>query len=448
MPAPGVLLASESTERFRSSALAESGCELAVALYRREQLLGVMLVGPRRSGDPYFARDIAFIESVARLSSIALENAYLYGRQRELIEYSDRLLESLDAAVVAADITGALTSINSAAVRLFGIAPTSRRVDILPPEVGWALALAVAGGWQAQAVECDIEHPTKGQIPVLISAATLRTNDAVSGALAVVTDLSAVKALERNQRRVERLSSMARFYAGLAHEIRTPLASISTFVSMLHDRFDDPEYRESAVRLLPLEVQRIVKLADRLRLMAPSEDARLQPLDLLALVSDILSLHGPRATDAGAEIVLECDDEVPHVEGDGRQLTQLFVNLLGNAIDAMPQGGRIVIEIRKHHVARPLLVVARIIDEGTGIDPTAAARLFEPFFTTKPTGTGLGLAICREIAEFHNARLTLASRVDGVAGAVATIEFPVRMSDVQSTPSGVLGLEPAQAVFR
>jgi signal transduction histidine kinase len=448
VPAPVVVLASESTERFRSSILAESGCELAVALYRREQLLGVMLVGPRRSGDPYFARDIALLESVARLASIALENAYLYGRQRELMEYSDRLLESLDTAVVAVDTTGTLTSINSAAARLFGIAPTSCRIDMLPSDVGWALALAVGGGWQAQAVECKVEHPAKGQIPALISAATLRTNETVSGALAVVTDLSAVKELERNQRRVERLSSMARFYAGLAHEIRTPLASISTFVSMLHDRFDDPEYRESAVRLLPLEVQRIVKLADRLRLMAPSEDARLQPIDLFALVSDILSLHGPRATDAGVEIVLRCDNNLPHIEGDGRQLTQLFVNLLSNAIDAMPQGGRVLIEIAKHHAGRSRFVIARITDHGTGIDPAVTARLFEPFFTTKPTGTGLGLAICREIAEFHNAGLTLTSRADGVPGAIATIEFPVRVSDVVDAKNNSLTLEPAHALFR
>src|SRR5439155_11644500 len=93
---------------------------------------------------------------------------------------------------------------------------------------------------------------------------------AVAGALAVVTDLSAVKALEKNQRRIEHFAIMARFYAGIAHEIRNPLAAISNFISMLPDRFDDPEYRDTAVRLLPIEVNRIVRLADRPRLMAPS----------------------------------------------------------------------------------------------------------------------------------------------------------------------------------
>src|SRR5260370_38231144 len=110
---------------------------------------------------------------------------------------------------------------------------------------------------------------------MILSTAVLHDEQSrIAGALAVVTDLSAVKALERNQRRIEHLAIMARFYAGIAHEIRNPLAAISNLVSMLPDRFDDPEYRDTAVRLLPMEVARIVRLADRLRLMAPSDGGK------------------------------------------------------------------------------------------------------------------------------------------------------------------------------
>src|SRR5207249_6341084 len=132
-------------------------------------------------------------------------------------------------------------------------------------------------------IACVVRRP----LNVILSTAVLHDDDQrVSAALVVVTDLSTVKALERNQRRIEHLAIMARFYAGIAHEIRNPLAAISNFIAMLPDRFDDPEYRDTAVRILPMEVSRIVRLADRLRLMAPSEGGKLSVVSIAPLLHD------------------------------------------------------------------------------------------------------------------------------------------------------------------
>ncbi len=241
----------------------------------------------------------------------------------------------------------------------------------------------------------------------------------------VVTDLSAVKALERNQRRIEHLAVMARFYAGIAHEIRNPLTAISNFVAMLPDRFDDPEYRDTAARILPMEVSRIVRLADRLRLMAPSEGGKLSVVALSPLLHDIVAIHSPTAQEQQVKIELRCPDELPKIQGDPGQIVQLFVNLLKNAVEAMPDGGTVMIEA-DHSASRvgPGSIVVRVLDEGTGIDPAVRTKIFEPFFTTKPSGTGLGLSICREIADFHRARLALFPRsvIDG--GTIAEVEFP------------------------
>jgi len=418
--------------KIAHEALRAEGFEVVVTLGRRGHLLGAMLLGPRRSGDAYFKDDLAFIESLGELASIALENALLYSQRIQILEYSNRLLESLDSAVVAIDVSGKITSLNPAAKDLLGLGEEKRgtKLDVLPSEIAWALAMGITDSWHPRDVEVTIDHPTRGILHVILSTAVLHDDqEKAAGALVVVTDLSNVKALERNQRRVEHLAIMARFYAGIAHEIRNPLAAISNFISMLPDRFDDPEYRDTAVRLLPIEVARIVRLADRLRLMAPSEGGKLSAVALPPLLNDIVAIHSPAAQEQRVKISLQCPEELPKIQGDPSQLVQLFVNLLRNAIEAMPDGGTVGIEA-EHLSTRTTAgrVIVRVIDEGAGIDPTVRAKIFEPFFTTKPAGTGLGLSICREIADFHRARLTLFPRTS-FGGTVAEVEFPSYVPD-------------------
>jgi signal transduction histidine kinase len=429
---PGVLLVGPSAHNEPSApivALQAAHVEVVIALARRGQLLGVILLGPRRSGDAYFIRDLVFMESLAELASIALENATLYRQRIQMLEYSERLLESLESAVVAVDVSGRLTSLNPASARLLGVDINDRGkvLDILPSEIGWALALTITGDWRPRDIEVAIDHTTRGELSVVVSTAVLHDSPGlVTGALAVITDLSTVRALERNQRRIEHLALMARFYAGIAHEIRSPLTAISNFIAMLPDRFDDQEYRDTAARLLPMEVARIVRLADRLRLMAPSEDGKLASVSLQPLLTDIVAIHTPAAEESRVKIVLHCGEELPPILGDPSQLVQLFVNLLRNGIEAMPQGGRL--EIKCSDVPDRSSVLVEVIDEGSGIDPAVRARVFQPFFTTKPYGTGLGLAICREIADFHRARLDLISRRLG-RGTIARLEFPGLVGD-------------------
>ena len=416
-------------------ALRDAGIELVITLGRRSQPFGAILLGPRKSGDAYFAPDLAFIESLAELASIALENSLLYKQRIQMLEYSDRLLEALDSAVVAVDVEGRITSFNSASKVLLGLTDDHRRshLTVLPSQVAWALALAITDAWRPAEIEASIDHSSRGSLPVILSTAVLHEEPhRVSGALVVVTDLSTVKALEHNQRRVEHLAMMARFYAGIAHEIRNPLTAISNFVSMLPDRFDDVEYRETAARLLPHEVDRIVGLADRLKLMAPSEGGKLVEIALPPLLADIIALHGPAAAEGGCKLILTCPVDTPKIAGDPGQLVQLFVNLFKNATESMPHGGDICVEVAYRTLANGEEGVAvRVVDEGIGIDPSFRGRIFEPFFTTKPSGTGLGLSICQEIADFHRARLTLGPRFGG-SGTVAQIEFPALADEIAS----------------
>ena len=410
------------------------GGELAFPFLDENSLLGVLIVGPKLSGDPHFLDDIDLVSTLASQTAIAMKNAQLYRQVVLANEHIENIVETMESAVIAVTAEGTVTLFNSTAERLTGLKAANMKgrqpdrgvfLDVLPSEVAWALAFAVSGSWQPRDAEVTIDHGSTGRLHLILSTAVLHDDQKrVTGALVVATDLSAVKALERNQRRVEHLAVMARFYAGLAHEIRNPLAAISNFISMLPDRFDDPEYRDTAVRLLPIEVARIVRLADRLRLMAPSEGGKLSDVALLPLLNDIVAIHSPAAQDQRVKILLQCPEELPKIQGDPSQLVQLFVNLLRNAIEAMPDGGSISIEAE--HLSTRITaerVIVRVIDEGPGIDPAVRGKIFEPFFTTKPSGTGLGLSICQEIADFHRARLTLSSRTS-FGGTVAEVEFP------------------------
>jgi signal transduction histidine kinase len=225
-------------------------------------------------------------------------------------------------------------------------------------------------------------------------------------------------ALERDRERLAHLARMGRSYAGLAHEIRTPLTTISTLVSMLPDRIDDPEYRNLMIHLLPSEVERITSLIDGLRALAPATRTQSTRVDISTLLRGIVSLFAPSAHAAGLSLALETAAQLPPILGDSDSLSQLFQNLIRNAIEASAPGSHIF--VRAMTTAGKIMV--QVIDEGTGVDPAIQPVVFEPFATTRGPGRGLGLSICLEIAEAYRARLTLRNREDG-RGSIAEVTF-------------------------
>jgi signal transduction histidine kinase len=211
---------------------------------------------------------------------------------------------------------------------------------------------------------------------------------------------------------------MAKLYAGLAHEIRTPLTTLSNLISMLPDRLGDSDYRQLLVTLVPAEVARIAALAEKLRAMAPGASSRTS-MDLGQLLHNLIALQHSRLRDRALELSLHIEPDLPMIFGDHDRLVQLFTNLVQNAIDASPTRAHIEVHAR----SLDSTIVVQVLDEGSGLSSEIEDRLFEPFLTTKTTGMGLGLSICREIAEAHNARLILENR-DDRRGAKAEVVFP------------------------
>jgi len=241
-------------------------------------------------------------------------------------------------------------------------------------------------------------------------------------------------AVERDRERLAHLERMGHSYAGLAHEIRTPLTTISNLVAGLSDRLDDAEFRDLLARLVPAEVARITSLADDLRALAPNTRLPLglapsrERVALHPLLDEVISLFASSVEGHGIKILLEGDSEPLPVLGYADRLKQLFHNLLRNATDASAPGSKIVIRLFGAENG----TVVQVTDEGTGLDPLIRDRLFQPFVSTKTAGRGLGLSICLEIARAHGASLTLRNR-ESAHGAIAEITFPPLDATLSST---------------
>jgi signal transduction histidine kinase len=230
-----------------------------------------------------------------------------------------------------------------------------------------------------------------------------------------------VRRLERYEvevRQTERFKAVATLAAGMAHEIKNPLATLKTFSVFLPERFGKPEFQQTFQRLIPKEVDKIDRIVRGLLDFAKPAPPCLQPASLSQILDDMLDLltNDCLRRRVKVERTYEASDLI---QADPQQLRQVFLNLLLNSLDAMDgHGGTLGVSTAR----RDGYLTATIADPGTGIPPEHLARLGEPFFTTKPTGTGLGLAIVQSIVKEHRGTVTFASRSG--EGTRCTLRFP------------------------
>lgn len=215
-------------------------------------------------------------------------------------------------------------------------------------------------------------------------------------------------AIEEQLRRAEKLSTLGEMAAVLAHEIRNPLGSIRGTAEILRDDYrpGDPKYEFIEIQIKETErLNRVVE--DFLRMARPQQSGEMKRCSLREELETIVTLVAKDAKDRGVKLELSSISAEAIVKGDGEKLRQAFLNIVINALQATPEGGRVTIAAE---VAEGECEI-RFSDTGTGIDSADLARIFEPFYTTKPDGTGLGLAITRKIIEGHGGTLQVESEV-------------------------------------
>jgi two-component system sensor histidine kinase HydH len=220
-------------------------------------------------------------------------------------------------------------------------------------------------------------------------------------------------------RRSEHLASLGRLLAGVAHEVRNPLAGIRSTVQLwqrLPDEAQTPASRNAVLQA----VDRLNALVGRLLYFARTGWEEPRPVDLNAVVSETVELVRAQADSQGVRLETDLANPLPSLAGSPPALQQVVLNLATNALQAMPTGGRLLLQTRS--LNDPNRAQLRVVDTGSGVSAEARPHLFEPFYTTRPEGTGLGLAICREIVRQHGGDIEL--EADDGPGAVFRVWLP------------------------
>lgn len=229
--------------------------------------------------------------------------------------------------------------------------------------------------------------------------------------------------LQRNfeqMKRSERLFALGQLSAGLAHEIRNPLASIAGAAGILQRNSNLERKNLECLEIITKECQRLNRLLSNFLEFARPRTPHFQQIDIIPVLDSVLELARHAPGKQQIDLRTNLAPQLPRVESDPELLKQVLLNLVMNAIQAMPDGGDVVVSAAPQH-GRMLIQVK---DGGIGIKPENLDRIFDPFFTTKDNGSGLGLSVAHQIVEQHGGMLTAAANPD--RGTTFTVSLPLR----------------------
>ncbi len=380
------------------------------------------------------------------------------------------LMEDAESAVLVLDPEGRVASANPAAIRLLGSTPAR----VHGAEAATLLRTVVPGEDLAREVfasprlerEALLHTPGAGEVPVRLTASRFGRP---AWALLTLHDLTSMWRMQQELRRHERLATLGQLSAGVAHEIRNPLAGIGTSAQVLLRRFEPGDDRARFVQVILDEVARLDRIVTSLLQYARPRQPELKPVRLADCVERVVAMSRDNAHGQGVTIETDIAPRLSAIHLDADLVHQVLLNVTLNALQAMPSGGTLRYELRHVRRRRPPrgpgrraadhradaargfpeerraddlregderdsgraaaeaswleMQQVRIIDTGVGIPRGTLAKLFDPFFTTKASGTGLGLSISQTIMQEHGGSIAVDSK-EG-RGTTVLLNFPL-----------------------
>jgi PAS domain S-box-containing protein len=406
--------------------------------------IAVIGLGRTLGGDFLSSEDVELLESLASYIGIALQNASLYARLEDKIieferlkEFNENIVESINVGIFAIDLDDRIESWNAQMEAMYALS----RAEALGQPLRAVFPQAFIEALEGFRTEQGVHHLYK--FPLTTCAGEQRTtNIAVApllsrnfipvGRIILVDDITERMTLEAQLTQADKLSSIGLLAAGVAHEINTPLAVISSYAQMLSKQMRGDARLGPVLDKITQQSFRAAEIANGLLNFSRTSTTEFRDTNLNQVIRDTLSLLEHQFKTAQILIDLELAEELPSINGNPGKLQQVFLNLLLNAKDAMPGGGRLRVAtaVNGH-------VEALISDSGSGIAPEHLKRIYDPFFTTKTTpkpgdrrGTGLGLSVSYGIIQEHAGKIHVESAVG--AGTTFHLEFPLLRNSVHA----------------
>jgi len=365
-------------------------------------------------------------------------------------EFNHALTAAQQRAVIAIDQQGRVTYLSAAGAELLGVRPQEALgadcSRILRPAVDGEHPLLRGLEGDLGEIEFYVSNRAGRDLPISLRMQRIRDpRGEPRGLIGLFLDLTEERALGQETRRRERLAVIGELVAGAAHEIRNPLTAIGNCAQILQMRFAEDEKNRKMADLILSEMQRLDRIVTSMLRFARPGPPRLRETQLDQLVRERMQMEEPICQRQGIRCEVRVSGAIPPIYVDPEQMQQVFQNLTRNAIQAMPDGGRLSVEVgvvkRRRHMRRRLgrratdrvhvptegprarFVRVGVRDTGGGIPEEVLPRIFDPFFTTRSEGTGLGLAVSQSIVQEHGG-LIAARSVQG-KGTVFEVDLPV-----------------------
>lgn len=344
-----------------------------------------------------------------------------------LEKFQREILDNMNNGFLIADMNGRVTVLNKAAERILNI-PEAEALgrpveDILRVASGEECPVLTALKSERDFTRYEYIGLVFPSTAKLIGLSTSRIFDwrkRMTGIIASFSDLTELEQMRDEVKKYDRLSVTGELAAGLAHEIRNPVAAIRGAVDELMGSLDKPALATKLATIAMRESDQLNAIVSDFLDFARKPRVRREMFDVCGLAQEVVdAMQRKYATAPALRILGVCPDRPCPVSGDRAQIRQVFINLAKNGIEAMNEKGVLQVVV----APTPSYVEVRFDDEGPGIDPDKVARIFEPFYTTKEHGVGMGLAICMRIVTAHDGTIRAASRQGG--GASLTVRLPL-----------------------
>jgi len=350
----------------------------------------------------------------------------------------------MEAGLLTTDLEGKITSLNAGADKILGwkavkVVGKQIKTVLNPDEVDYLLSSPPLPGTLRSSRETELTGKTGKKIAIGFTATDRIDNKGNKvGTIVSFRDISELKQMQSEVIRMDRLASLGVLASGIAHEIKNPLAGIKTMAQACEEEFDEEDSRQEYLTRIVRQVNRLDDLLKTFFAFARPKPPDRKSHKLSEIVREVSNLVSKKLSNCGITYSEDFEDGIPQVMVDSQQIQQVFLNLILNSVDAMPNGGQFKFTARKgsnlesglvpkrsirHVKGQESFVEVKCADTGEGIDSKKLETIFDPFYTTKPNGLGLGLSIVYRIVQEHGGDIRVDSQIG--QGTTFTITLPL-----------------------